>query len=205
MMLAFGRRCLFAAALLLVPGLGGCVTFYVDSSITEVPVEQRVKVATPQPVQVLFEFQTKGVANSQATAQIRDIARGAVRESGLFSDVTDIPPPNGALLHITINNVELNDTVNDAAAKGFVTGLTFGLVGSVVGDGYICTLDYVSGPGAPVITTVGRDAIFAAFGTAGPPPNVRKAGGALEAINVIVRRRISIGLNDLAKNSGFPK
>lgn len=63
-----------------------------------------------------------------------------VSQSGLFSQVSYDPVPSGRKLSISINNIALTDNV---AAKGFGVGLTFGLVGTMVTDGYICTVNYV--------------------------------------------------------------
>ena len=47
--------------------LSGCASFYVDTATKEIPVEAYKKPALAKPVQVVFEFQTKGVANAAAT------------------------------------------------------------------------------------------------------------------------------------------
>jgi hypothetical protein len=183
--------------------LSGCASVYVDTNIKELTPAERVSVANPQPVQLLFEFQTKGVQNGQATDLLKDAVWNTVRGSGLFSQVGEGPAANGALLHITINNVPLSD---DAFAKGFVTGFTFGLVGNTVGDGYVCTVDYLSGPNAQKITTITRDAIYTSLGaTASTPQHAQKVAGFTEAANLMARKIVGNGLNDLAKAPGFAK
>ena len=120
--------------------LSGCITakMYVDSALPTVAKNDITPASQPKPVQILFEFRTKGAANANATAQIRPRIVSVASESGLFS-VTSATPTDGGVLTVTIDNVPLTD---DAAAKGFGTGLTLGLVGSIVTDGYVCTATY---------------------------------------------------------------
>lgn len=198
------KRCALAATVVMMAGLGGCVTPYVDTSLKDLTPADKVQVVHPQPVQLVFEFQTKGTANSQVSDLLKPIVLTAVKASGAFSDVSDTPPANGALLHITLDNVELNDTVNDAYRKGAVTGLTFGLVGNTVGDGYICTVDYLAGAGAPKITKTVRDAIYTSIGaTTTEPPHAQKMKSLKEAGEYMTRVVIENGINELAKDPSF--
>ena len=71
-------------------------------------------------------------------------------------------------LTIVINNFADRGS---AAGKGFVTGLTFGAVGSLVTDGYTMTVEY-SRPGKPVITKTYQHAIYTTIGNASPPPGI---------------------------------
>ena len=197
------KNCARAAAIVVLATLSGCASVYVDTGIKELKPEERIKIANPQPVQLLFQFQTKGVANGQATDLLKKTVLSAVQDSGLFSQVGDGPAANGALLNITIDNVPLTD---DAFAKGFVTGFTFGLVGSTVGDGYICTVDYLPAPNAPKITKSVRDAIYTSLGaTAGTPDHAQKVSGFEEAAKLMAHKIVANGLNELAKDPGFGK
>lgn len=132
--------CVFALALVTVALLTtSCASFYVDSATKEVPASLFKKPVTAKPVQVLFEFQTKGALNAKGTEFLKAQVIDQVKTSGLFSAVEETPVADGALLTITINNVPVTD---DAFAKGFVTGLTFGSAGSQVTDGFVCTMTY---------------------------------------------------------------
>lgn len=193
--------CARLAAIVLISALGGCATFYVDMNMKEVAPANRAAVANPKPVQILFEFQTKGVRNGQATDFVRKQVLETVRGSGAFTDVSDGPVANGAILNIVLNNVPLTD---DAYAKGFTTGLTFGLVGTTVGDGYICTADYISAPGAAKITKTNRDAIYTSLGnSSGPPPNVQKMKSVDDAVHLMVRKTVGNAVNDIARDPAF--
>jgi len=206
-MFTFGlgvKRCGLAAAIVMMAGLGGCVTPYVDTSLKDLTPADKVQVASPQPVQLVFEFQTKGTANSQVTDLLKPIVLTAVKDSGAFSQISDLPPANGALLHITLDNVELNDTANDAYAKGTITGLTFGLVGNTVGDGYICTVDYLAGSNAPKLTKTLRDAIYTSIGaTTTKPEHAQQMKSLKEAGEYMTRVVVENGINELAKDPSF--
>lgn len=192
-----------AALAIAAMALGGCVSgVYVDTTMKDVPAAERVAVANPQPVQLFYEFQTKGARNAQATDLTKDMVMKAITDSGLFAKAGPEPVANGAMLNISINNVALTD---DAFAKGFVTGFTFGLVGSTVGDGYVCTVDYVSGPNAEKLQSVTRDAIYASFGTGGQPPNTQKVKDFKIAVETMTHKIVGNALNNLAKNPAFAK
>jgi len=181
--------------------LPGCASFYVDDSLHDLTAAEKVSVANPRPVQLLFDFQTKGISNARATDQVRPYVVSAVQGSGLFTQVTSEPAPSGAVLNVVINNVPLTD---DAFAKGFMTGFTLGLVGSNVGDGYICTIDYLPGGSGPKITKSMRDAIYTSLGaTAGTPPHAQKVSSAEAAVQTMVRQVVSNTLNAVAQDKGF--
>lgn len=181
--------------------LGGCAV-YVDMNLKEVTPAARAVVANPKPVQMLFEFQTKSVRNGQATDMLKAQVQQIVRDSGAFSNVSEAPVPNGALINIVLNNIPLT---NNPEAKGALTGATFGIVGQTVGDGYLCTVDYLATPNGPKITKTTKDAIFASIGLVGggPPPNVQKVGGVEDAVRLMVRKAVGNAVNDVAKDPAF--
>lgn len=192
--MTIARAAVFAACL----GLTGCGTFYVDDQLHDVTAADRVTVAHPGPVQVLFDFQTKGVTNSRATDYLRSEVQGVVNGSGLFSQVSDAPVPGGAVLNLTINNVPLDDS---AFAKGFVTGFTFFIVGNTVGDGYICTVEYLPGAGGTRISHQARDAVYTSLGATAPtPPHARRMANIDEAVRAMARKCLGNPLNELARD-----
>jgi hypothetical protein len=186
---------LFAAML-----LGGCANFYVDGNTKEVQSSAFKKTDPYHPVQILFAFETKGVANERATAFVKPHILAQLKASGIFSEVSETPVAGNALLTITLNNVPLSD---DAFTKGFVTGLTFGLAGSKVSDGYICTASY-SGPGSSkAITKVARHAIHTTLGAASAPGDAVKTENVTEAVTLMSRQVVSNVLNDITHDAAF--
>jgi hypothetical protein len=189
-----------ATALALVALLSGCASVYVDGAVKEVPASQMSKPAKAMPVQVFFEFQTKGVANAQATSLLKAKVLDQINQSGLFASLVEQPGAGSGQLSITLNNVPMSD---DAFSKGFVTGLTFGLAGSQVSDGYVCTAKYTPGNGAPAVTKSARHAIHTTVGNAAAPGNATKAASMEEAAYTMTRQVLSQVLNDLSKDPSF--
>jgi hypothetical protein len=196
----YGLRWLLLATAISI--LSGCAAFYVDGNAPEVPSAQYKKPASPAGVQLLWEFQTKGVANARATEALKARVREQIVASGLFGNVSDAPNTGGALLSVTVNNVPLSD---DAARKGFVAGLTFGIAGQTVGDGYECTLRYTPGrSGAPPLERSGKHVIYTSLGSGSPPPGSMKMSSIDEAVTTMLRQLISRTLNDLSLEPTFP-
>jgi hypothetical protein len=190
----------FFAAGMLLANMTGCASFYLDTATKEIPVEAYKKPATPKPVQLVFEFQTKGVANASATKYLSAQVVDQVKGSGLFSEVKETPVADGALLNVVLNNVPLTD---DAFSKGFVTGLTFGLAGSQVSDGYVCTIKYLPSTQDAAINTMARHAIHTVMGAKEEPANGTKVDNLEVAIKTMTRQIVSTSLDDLSRNPAF--
>lgn len=202
MSFAFARPLRRAATALLLAGsalLTGCASFYVDTATRDVPVAQFKKVGAPKPVVVAFEFQSSGAPNPRATDFLRAQVREQVAASGLFSAVEG--GNDGARLHVQLNNAPLKG--ENAMAKGFVTGLTFGLAGNVVTDVYECKLTYLpAGQGAPLVTTA-RHAIHTSLGATDAPANAAKSASMEDAIRTMTRQVVANALNDLSQQATF--
>lgn len=187
-------------ALASLVALTGCASMYVDGATNEVPATEFRKTDPAHPVQVLFEFQTKGVANATATNFLKPRLLAQIKDSGVFSEVSEAPSANAALLSIQLNNVPMQD---DAFSKGFVTGLTFGLAGSQVSDGYVCTATYTpAGSGTPIVKQA-RHAIHTTVGAAAAPGNATKADNAEAAVTLMMRQVVSNVLNDVTRDGAF--
>jgi hypothetical protein len=183
-----------------IAALSGCASVYVDNHTKEVESSKFGKTNPPHPVQVLFEFQTKGVANARATEALKKQVLDQVQASQVFTSVGEGPVDGNALLSITLNNVPLTD---DAFSKGFVTGLTFGLAGSQVSDGYVCTAKY-SGPGQQgSIAKSARHAIHTVIGNGSAPPDATKASDVMEAVKLMTRQIVSNVLHDVTNDVAF--
>ncbi len=195
---------LLAALGLLALNTACMPTMYVDNGLKDVAAAEMVKVTNPKPVQLLFEFRTKGTINGRATDMLRAQAQELVSGSGLFSQVgtAGAGGADGALLSIVVDNVPITSE-SDAAAKGFATGLTFGLVGSAVTDGYICTATFVPGAAATPIKKEVRHALHATFGAKGAPPNSTKAKNMDEAVRTMLRQIVNNALQAIGSDPQF--
>lgn len=179
--------------------LTGCASFYLDPATKDVPVAEMRHVTAPKPVRVNFEFQTRGAPNSRATELLGVAVMDQVRASGLFSSVDG--GPQDAVLEIKLNNVPLGD--DSPAAKGIATGLTFGLVGTSVGDGYECKLSYLPAGRTTPIVKVARHAIYTTIGNASPPPNMIKTDNGQQAAQRMTHAIVSTALRDLSLDPAF--
>jgi hypothetical protein len=190
------RAAVLAAAFLLT----GCATHYLDGAVKDTPASAYVRAGAPHPVQVVFEFQTKGAANSRATDLVKPMVMESVRAASLFSEVGDKPAAGAGLMSVQINNVALTD---DAFSKGFMTGLTFGLAGSTVTDGYLCTVSYTA-PGASVaVIKTSKHALHTALGSAGAPPGGVKVNSIDEGVRGMVRQIMGVALSELSRDPQF--
>jgi hypothetical protein len=177
---------------------------YIDGGISDVKPEDKAVVAHPQPVQVLFQFETKDAPNARATKYLKAQVLDTIKASGVFSSVGEEPAPNGAVLSIVIDNVVNPGDMAKAEGQGFATGATFFLVGNTVKDSYLCTVSYVAGPNAPTITKTARHALYTQVGMTAPtPPNAVKIGAMKDALNIMVRQIVSNPLNDVARDPSF--
>ncbi|WP_136418596.1 MULTISPECIES: hypothetical protein [Oxalobacteraceae] len=187
--------CVVAGAVL----LSGCASVYVDTATKAVPLSEMKKVAQPKPVRLVFEFQSKGAPNARATDFLKETVAEQVKTSGMFSAI-DSTSPDDAILNVTLNNVPLTE---DAASKGFVTGLTFGLAGSAVTDGYICTVSYLAPGKTQPVTKTARHAIHTVLGNANAPVNAVKSENLEVAVRTMTKDVLSNALRDLSHDAAF--
>lgn len=189
---------LLASSMLL---LSGCASFYLDTATPELSAAQFKQPQNLQSVQLLFEFQTKGVFNASATEFLKAQVLKQVQESGLFSEVTEGVSSSNRTLTIALNNVPVDD---DAFAKGFATGFTFGLVGSQVTDGYVCNAYLLDNEtGSAQLSVNARHALHTTLGSKGAPKNAVKMKNIDEAVRNMTTQIISHILNDLSKHENF--
>lgn len=179
--------------------LTGCATAYVDTMTKEVAVSEYKKPAQAKPATVAFEFQTKGAPNSHATEFLKAQVTEQVANSGLFAAGTG--GPEAAKVQVVLNNVPMEG--QNPAAAGFVTGLTFGAVGSTVTDGYICTITYLPPGQAQPVTVSTRHAIHTTMGASGAPANAEKSPSMEAAVRKMTRDVVSTALRDLANSPNF--
>jgi hypothetical protein len=170
---------------------------YVDTATKEVPVADMKKPSQLKPTQVAFEFKTRGAPNATATKHLTDAVKKQVSESGLFAPAA---ATNSAILNITIDNIQMG---NDPTSKAIVTGLTFGLAGTAVSDGYVCTLTYLApGQTTPVVKKA-THAIHTTIGNASAPAGAGPKVDGTTAINTVTRDVVSNALRDLALDPAF--
>jgi hypothetical protein len=195
--LALGMGGLLAAA-----AMTGCMSMkpYVGGGVRDVPAAEYVKPNPSHAVQVLFNFQTKGVDNARVSAALKARVVDQISASHLFDSVSEAPVPGGALLIVNVNNVALDD---NAFSKGFATGLTLGLAGSVAGDGYIGTAKYTPPAPAGLIAKEVHHSILTTIGNHDAPPNAVPAATMDEAVSRMLHQLVSNLLNDVSHDPAF--
>lgn len=172
---------------------------FVDLTLGDVKAEERVSVTNPKPVQLLFQFKTAGNLNARATNFLKERVTAQIRSSGAFSEVSEKPVNGGAVMQITIDNL----AAPEAAGQGVRAGLTFGLVGQLVADNYVATLEYVSGPEAAPLKTNTRHRLLTVIGRHADPENAVRVRNADEGITMIVRQILDRLVTDLTRDVGF--
>ncbi|NZA28305.1 hypothetical protein H0E84_18170 [Luteimonas sp. SJ-92] len=180
--------------------LSGCLSTktYVDPTLPTVSRTDLRAPANPRSANVLFEFRTKGNANARATQEVRPMVIQAVEESGLFSSVSDTASvPAGSQLKVVIDNVPVTD---NAAAKGFGTGLTLGLAGSMVTDGYVCTVSYTAD--GTTTETVVNHALHTTIGNHGGPDGLAPMP-MQQALTTLVHQMVFNALKDFSDRRLF--
>jgi hypothetical protein len=186
--------------LVLAASLSGCMSMnsYIDPALPTVRAEDLRARGNPQPVHVLVEFRTRGAPNAKATELAKPIVLETVRSTALFSNVADTPVPGGRVLTIVIDNIEVT---KDAAAKGFATGLTFGLAGNMVTDGYVCKATYTA-PGAKPASAEVNHAVHTTIGNAEGPAGLKPMPPS-EAFPIIVRQLTLNALQAIRRDGGI--
>ena len=171
-------------ALVLSTTLTGCISVkqYVDPTLPRVAYSDFKPAAVTHPVQVFVEYQTKGATNAKATTEVRPMIIETIKKTALFSDVVTAPALADSKLFVTIDNVPVT---KDAASKGFVTGLTFGLAGDMVTDGFVLTAVYNT-PGKPEVKHNYQHALHTTIGNAAGPAGLTPAANGAAAIREIV-------------------
>ncbi len=130
-------RIRITAILIAIALLSGCISTksYVDPTFSRASYDDIMQVDQRYDAVVEVEFQRNGEVFERAQSEVENYVLRSLRATGVVNPVEK----GGVSLRIVVNNVA---DLGEAAAKGFGTGLTFGLAGSVVTDYYEVTIEY---------------------------------------------------------------
>lgn len=144
----FQSGLLFAIAFVCV----GCISpkSYVDPKLPKVSYESISPRATPATLVLKANFQRNGENKPKLDSLVQNKAALVLRASRQFSTVQSEPAAGADTLLLTVNNVA---DMAAAVGKGFGTGLTFGLAGSLVTDGYEIKAVYMPNGGKEITKT----------------------------------------------------
>lgn len=190
---------LFVAICFAAPTASRASSVYVAAVPGELAAAAKVAVAAPAPVQLVISFTTNGAPNAEATAYAKPIVIEAVKASGVFSTISEIPVESGGSLTIVFNNTEEKGAVE----KGVVLGLSFGLVGALATDRIVAEFAYTpAGISEPITASVDH-AIITKFGNKKAPDGAVKVKDLDEAGRTVFRQSVDHGLNRIAADPRF--
>jgi hypothetical protein len=185
------------ASLATVLSTAGCISVKsaVDPAYGKTKYEDIARPAEPFKWKVSVQFQVDGKPAQKADSTLRDSVERVLRASGLI-----VPTPDSVSgeIHVVLNNITDKAA---AAAKGFGTGLTFGLVGSTVTDLYEMEVT-ITANGKTFHKSGIRHALHSAVGNASLPEGLEPVPPAT-AFNRIVEQMLLNALKDFQESGGL--
>ena len=135
-----------AATLIVLVVSSGCVSTksYVDPTYSKAEYGDLQSVAQQYDSNVTVQFQRNGKVFDKAHSELENHVLRSLRSTGVVNPVTD---GDGTSIRVVVNNVA---NMGSAATKGFGTGLTLGLAGSVVTDYYEISIEFSDGNGGTI-------------------------------------------------------
>lgn len=173
----------------------GCISprSFVDPTIPKVSYEAVRPRPSPLALKLETEFQRNGQGMPRVTPTLRLDVERVLLKSGLVAPQDhDVP---GGTIRVVVNNIADQGA---AAAKGFGTGLTFGLVGTTVTDRYEMTVT-VTRAGRSTQSTLVRHALHTAIGNTTLPEGIETMTTG-EAFSRVVEQMLLRCLSDLQKS-----
>jgi hypothetical protein len=153
---------------------------------------------SPRPVLVTATFQTNGKPNKQLHTLVRKKVTKVLAATRVFTEPANAQTNQAGRLEITVNNVA---NIGGAVGKGVGTGLTLGLAGSEVVDGYEMTAIYTPTGGSPVTKTY-KHAIHTTIGVHSAPEGMEPVPSA-DAFDQVVEDMLLNFLRDLQKDGNL--
>jgi len=164
---------------------------YVDTSYGKIQYSDILKPAQPYKLKLKVEFQRNGQHLPAVDSQLLQQVESVIRASGFGAPVGDAESASDSLT-IVVNNIA---DLAEARKKGFATGSTLFLKGSVVTDNYEMQATVTIG-GKTVSRSGYKGAILTAIGHASGPEGVAPMS-VTEAFNKVVEQLILQFLRDL--------
>ena len=172
----------------------GClgVKSYVDPQFRDATYQSIKPMEAPKLVTITVEFQVNGKPNKQQQVVVRRKVVRVLTATRVFVEAKGPSTEPPAELRVVVNNV---GDIGAAVGKGFATGLTFGLAGSHVVDGYELTATYTPVNGNPVIRTY-KHAIHSTIGAHSAPKGMEPVP-LVDAFDQVVEEMLLNFLRDL--------
>lgn len=183
--------CVLAVALV----MQGCITTksYVDPAFPKVGLsEVKSLEGAAQPLVLDFQFLRNGTAMPKITQAVRPNVETILADTGYFAPILTSKEASEQQLTIKLDNV---GDIKEAKNKGFATGLTFGLAGNTVTDGYIFSASFLKTGKNPFEKTYNH-AIVSTVGNAKGPEGQTPLK-TTEAFDVVLQELLLNLVNDL--------
>ena len=180
----------------------GCAKSYVDPLYKDAHFNQLSPPQEAVQVALDFTFQTNSKSNDNATKTIRPWLVNVLRGSRVILPVENSETDTSVgKLKVIMNNVA---DIGEAAGKGFGTGLTFGLVGSMVTDSYVFTAEYFPPGENEAISKSYEHAIHTAIGNKEGPTGLVQMS-TMEAFHAVLEDLVIAYLRDMQKDGHLSK
>lgn len=163
--------------------LSGCISLksYVDPSYAKATHADIKTAREKYNTKVNVEFQRNGKHLERGDKEIRGHVERALRATNVFNPTES---NESITLKVVVNNVA---DMGQAAAKGFGTGLTFGLAGSAVTDYYEFTITYTDVWGMELAKSY-KHALHSTVGNKAAPIKGVKATTPADGIATIIEQ-----------------
>lgn len=160
----FSRLKTIAVVVVMSLFAAGCVSTksFVDPSYPKVSYDEIKRKQSPLRLKLEVEFQRNGEHLPKVDATLKAKTDLVLRASGVIIPVEDA---GEGQIKVIVNNIGDRGA---AAAKGFGTGLTFGLVGTTVTDDYEMTVTITTN-GKTIERTAVKHALHTAIGNTSIP------------------------------------
>lgn len=198
------RMLLFGVLAAAAACLGGCtdMTGYAGNELPLLAKSGMPVVRQPRPVVVQFQFRTKGIANSQATTQLRPRVISAVVRSGIFGQVSYSSSSSIAAASDVLK-VTINDEVNLLQAYEATTAAAYSFYvrGSDMTHVFACTASFTRS-GRSTEATV-KESLHTIIGMVHvPPPGLVKMR-IMDATNEVTDQVVWHALKQLYDQKAF--
>lgn len=178
--------------------ISGCISpkSFTDPQVPPISFDAVERQAEPLRLRHFVEFQRNGASYPAAHATLNAIVERTLRGSSVI-----LPAEDGldGEIRVTVNNI---GDLGDAAARGFGTGLTFGVVGSTVVDGYEMSA-LLNARGRTASRSGVRHSIYTAIGNTSLPPGAELTTLDL-AFQKVVESMLLRVLRDMQQRGDLP-
>ena len=171
--------------------LSACISTYVDNGGPQVDYKDISKSRAPIAVKLEATGSANGKENETSTKRVKELSRQTLINSQVFTIADD----NSTNAKIKIKFDE-RFSGGGAFAKGFLTGFTFGLIGTTSSADMVMDIS-LELPGKPEIAKQYTQKIYITAGlTAGTPDNSTKVENAA-AYDEVIKKLILAYIRDL--------